>query len=584
MAKRTRTARRPTKGAGKRPGRAAAKKTDRLKWWREARFGMFIHWGVYAVPAGIWKGKDVPGIGEWIMNRARIPVEEYEKLAKKLNPVKFNATEWVRIAKRAGMKYIVITSKHHDGFAMYDSKVSDWDIVDATPWGKDPIAALAKACRKAGIRLCFYYSQSQDWHDPDAMGNRWDFPDEEKKDFTKYLEEKVKPQLRELLTQYGPIGLIWFDTPQRITRAQSLTLKRYVHKLQPKCIVSGRVGHGVGDYDSMGDNMIPAGRVKGEWETPATINRTWGFKTRDKDWKSVETLLHLLVDLASKGVNYLLNVGPTRLGVIPPASVKRLDEIGKWLKVNGEAIRGTGPSPFPYELDWGRITQKRGKLYLHFMKWPGGKFTLYGLKSKVKKAYLLAKKSAGIEFAQSHDRKLGHHVLTLKLPAKRPDRYVSVVVLEIGGETKVDESPIQQPDGTVTLPAHMSELHGRKMRIARHGAIENWLSEKEWLGWDFKVSAPGEFEVKLLTWHRRSWQLGHKVKVSVAGKDLKGTVRPDEKIDSPRTKHFPEVATRLGKVRIAKAGKYTLALRAEKIKKDAPIGLTASAVRLVPVR
>ena len=424
---------------------------DPLAWWRKARFGMFIHWGVYAVPAGVWKGRDIPGIGEWIMFKARIPVKDYSPLAEKFNPLKFNADKWARIAKNAGMKYIVITAKHHDGFAMYDSACSDYDIVDRTPYARDPMADLAKACRKHGLKLCFYYSQTQDWHDPNGARNSWDF-DEDKKDFAEYLRRKVRPQVRELLTRYGPVGLIWFDTPYAITRAQSMGLRRLVHSLQPKCLVSGRVGHGVGDYGSMGDNQIPAGRVAGDWETPATMNDTWGFKTRDRNWKSAKTLLRLLCDLASKGANYLLNVGPTAEGVIPKPSVDRLAEIGKRMKVNSEAVYGTSASPYPYEFDWGRITRKPGKLYLLMYKWRR-RFTLYGLRNKVKGAYLLAdKRRRPIDLTQTHDRKMDHHAVKLRLPA-RPDRRVSVVVLQIAGKADVDESPIQQPTGPVNSRA-----------------------------------------------------------------------------------------------------------------------------------
>jgi len=557
-----------------------------MAWWREAKFGMFIHWGVYAVPAGVWKRKHIEGIGEWIMNRARIPVPEYEKLAPKFNPVKFNADEWVKLAKDAGMKYLVITAKHHDGFAMYDSPCSDYDIVDATPYGKDVMKALAKACAKAGIKLCFYYSQAQDWHDPDAAGNNWDYPDEDKKDFAAYLERKVKPQVRELLTQYGPIGLIWFDTPREITRSQSLALKRLVHRLQPACLVSGRVGHDVGDYGSMGDNQIPAGRVVGDWETPATMNDTWGFKTHDRNWKSVKTLLYLLVDLTSKGVNYLLNVGPTAEGVIPKPSVNRLKEIGKWMEVNGDAIYGTQPNPFPYELVWGRITQKRNKLYLLFCKWPRGRFTLYGLRNKVKKAYLLADEKAEVEVAQCCDEALDHHVLELRLPRKKPDKYVSVVVMEISGDAEVDQLPLQQPDGTVSLPAHMAQVHGPRIALGRNGAVENWHTTSNWLSWDLKVSLPGEFEVKVLTaaGHRRMWKGGHGIKVRLDHDALKGTIKADEPVESPRAQYWPEWATNVGKITVAEAGTHHLTLKAEEVKKGVPGGLTVASVQLVPTR
>jgi alpha-L-fucosidase len=268
------------------------------------------------------------------------------------------------------MKYIVITSKHHDGFAMYHSKVSKFNIVDATPFKRDPLKELAAAAQKAGIKLCFYYSQTQDWHEPDAVGNDWDFPDESKKNFAKYLEEKVKPQVREILTNYGPIGLIWFDTPRNMTKAQSQELVDLVHSIQPDCLVSGRVGNGVGDYDSAGDNQISVGKIRRDWETPVTMNDTWGFKKDDVNWKPTSILIRQMVQVASRGGNYLLNIGPTAEGTVPKPSVERLNEVGNWIKVNSDAVYGTGPSPFPYELPWGIITTKPGKIYLHVFEWP----------------------------------------------------------------------------------------------------------------------------------------------------------------------------------------------------------------------
>ena len=567
--------------------KARKQKTDRLKWWREARFGMFIHWGLYAVPEGIWKGEKIPGIGEWIMYRAQIPVAEYEKLADEFSPVKFDADAWVRLARDAGMKYLVITSKHHDGFAMYRSKCSDYNIVDATPWGKDPMAALAKACKKHGIKLCFYYSQWQDWHEPNGARNFWDF-DEEKKDYAKYIRDKVVPQVTEILTQYGPIGLIWYDTPGQLSLPWSRKLKRLVHKIQPDCLVSGRVGHEIGDYGSMGDNQIPAGRVEGEWETPATMNDTWGFKSTDRNWKSVDTLLTLLVDLASKGVNYLLNVGPTKEGLIPKASIDRLREIGTWMKVNGDAIYGTSASPFPYEFGWGRMTQKKGKLYLLFTKWPRGRFTLYGLRNKVKKARLLADPKAIVEVSQCSDAALGHHALELKLPRKKPDKRISVVVLDIAGKADVVETLVQQPDGGIRLPAHMADLHvpktGRELRIDRGGITENWHTKSNWVSWDVQVTAPGDFEVVVHTALRgKEWQGGHTVAVSVGRQKVAGKIVPHETIDSPRSKHIPEALTRLGKLAIAKVGTHTLELKALDIAKATGRGLTVSEVKLLPV-
>jgi len=419
----------------------------RSAWFREAKFGLFIHWGLYAVPAGEWKGKPVAGIGEWIMNRAKIPVKEYEQLAGRFNPVKFNADEWAQLAQDAGMKYLTITSKHHDGFAMYRSKASKYNIVDATPFGRDPMKELAEACARRGIKLCFYYSQAQDWHEPGGMGNSWDFGDDKTKStdgrYDQYLESKAIPQVREILTQYGPIGLIWFDTPKEMTPERAGKFTQLVRELQPACLVNGRLG-GTGDYQSMRDNQIPTMVVKGAWETPATLNDTWGYKKDDHNWKTPEMIVFKLVDIASKGGNYLLNVGPTAEGIIPAESVKVLREVGAWMKVNGEAIYGTGPTPFGQEFgeekgatdEYGRkvkvsggrawrCTTKSGKIFIHFFQWPAGEFVLPATGAKVNKAYLLAdpeRKPLGL--SRDNGR------VSVKLTAENPGRIATVLCIE----------------------------------------------------------------------------------------------------------------------------------------------------------
>ncbi len=422
---------------------STAEQDARMKWFREAKFGLFIHWGLYAVPAGEWKGEPVKGIGEWIMNRAKIPVGEYEQLARQFNPTKFNAEEWVKLAEDAGMKYIVITSKHHDGFAMYRSLVSRYNIVDATPFGRDPLKELAEACARHNIRLGFYYSQAQDWHEPNGIGNTWDFKPDKEKDFDQYLRDKAEPQVRELLTRYGPVCLIWFDTPRLMTEERARRFTDLVRELQPACLIDGRLG-AAGDYRSMGDNRIPDTVVEGDWEVPATLNATWGYKKDDNNWKSPEDLAFKLVDIVSKGGNYLLNVGPTAEGVIPMPSQNNLRSVGKWLKVNGEAIYGAGPTPFGDELgapdkkkldkdgkpvfvarkDW-RCTTKPGRLYIHVFNRTGDALQLPRVEHKIARAYMLADASRKpLKFKQ------GGKGVKVSLPTDLPVEFASVVVLE----------------------------------------------------------------------------------------------------------------------------------------------------------
>jgi len=406
----------------------------RMAWWREAKFGMFIHWGLYSIPAGIWKGRLIPGLGEWIQYNARIPVREYEHLAKHFNPVKFNADEWVGIARDAGMRYMVITAKHHDGFCMFHTELTDYNIVDATPFKRDPMKELAEACEREGIKFGFYYSQLLDWHHPNGAGNNWDY-DPNKKNFMRYLEDYVKPQLRELLTNYGPIAIVWFDiyspTPE-IAR----DLRDWVHKFQPEAIVNGRVDPGrwdagIGDYIEMGDNEIPERGVMGYWETPATINDTWGFKSYDHNWKSPGVIIQKLVEIVSKGGNYLLNVGPTAEGVIPEPSVRNLREVGAWLRRNGESIYGAKASPIDTRPDEPyRFTAKPGRLYVHILAWPwDGELRLTGVKNRVSRAYLLADQSDGeLRFEQDGTE------VRLHLDRRPVDPVDNVVVLEMSSK------------------------------------------------------------------------------------------------------------------------------------------------------
>jgi len=424
----------------------AVDRDTRMAWWREARFGMFIHWGLYALPAGTWKGQQIPGIGEWIMASANIPVEEYAPLAGQFNPVKFDAAQWVALAKRAGMKYIVITSKHHDGFSLWDSKVSDYDVVDSTPYGKDILAALTAECRRQGIKMCFYHS-ILDWHHPSqyvdpkakdsrAGHSRNKMRPEMKDEYVRYL----KGQLKELILSYDP-AMIWFDGewPEWWTEPDGRDLYNYVRSLKNDILVNNRVGKGrkgmeglnkgpgfAGDFGTPEQEIPAMGQPRVDWESCMTMNDTWGFKSYDNNWKTTTAIVRNLVDIASKGGNYLLNVGPTADGLIPEASVQRLEEIGGWMKVNGESIYQTTASPFTRPA-WGRCTKKGSTLYAHIFEWPKeGLLKIPQLKQKVLKAVLLT---------EGGDRvlrfRLASTYISVDLPEKAPNAMDSVIRLEL---------------------------------------------------------------------------------------------------------------------------------------------------------
>jgi alpha-L-fucosidase len=429
----------------------------RMQWWREARFGLFIHWGPYAIFGGEYHGhQQKRGGAEWIMNRCKIPVAEYQQVASTFNPVKYDPESWVLLAKEAGMKYIVITSKHHDGFAMFKSNASKFNIADFTPYKKDVLEALAKACKKHNMKLGFYYSQAQDWNNPGGAVARkvssegWENPDSAKIDaytaankghwdpaqLTSTMDEYVNrvaiPQVKELLTNYGEVAVLWWDTPTGMTDENALKLQELL-KLQPNIITNDRLKR----PNFPGDTGTPEQKIPGadeldgrDWETCMTMNGTWGYRTNDDKWKSPETLIRNLCDIASKGGNYLLNVGPDALGQIPQPSIERLKAVGAWMKVNSEAIYATKASPFGI-LPWGRCTKKESDgntlLYFSVFDWPkDGKLVIPGLNQPVKSVVILAN-------GKPLKSKSTSEVLTIELPVKAPDAIATVIKVTVKG-------------------------------------------------------------------------------------------------------------------------------------------------------
>lgn len=405
---------------------------NKMQWWKEAKFGMFIHWGLYAVPSGKWEDKT--NYGEWIMLSAKIPRAEYAKLADKFNPTLFNAEEWVKLAKESGQKYIVLTAKHHDGFALFKSN-DPYNVVDATPFKRDVVKEYAEACRKYGIKMGLYYSQAQDWYHPGgAVWNNMEWDSTHIADMNKYIDEVAVPQVKEILANYSDVAVLWWDTPVGMTKAMGQKLDDVV-KQYPNLITNNRLGAGFGGDLETPEQFIPATGFPGRnWEVCMTLNGNWGYNAYDERWKGTKEVLQMLVDIVSKGGNFLLNVGPNPYGVIPEVCQNTLRETGDWLKQNGEAVYGTEASPFPY-LYWGRATRKGQKLYLHVFDWPKDGKLIVPMDNKIKSAVLMADPKIKLKIS-----KLKGQIL-IQLPSYAPNKNVSVVDVEFAGEPNVLQAP-----------------------------------------------------------------------------------------------------------------------------------------------
>ena len=527
---------------------------ERGRLLEEGNYAMFIHWGLYAHIGNQYRGKTYYGIGEWIMNSnmADIPVGEYKTLAEEFNPVKFDANEIARLAKDAGMKYIVITSKHHDGFAMYHSKVNKFNIVDATPFGRDPIKELAKACKKHGLGLGFYYSHNQDWTFPGGGNGPKKTEDGRDVDFTYYYENKCRPQVEEITTQYGPIAIVWFDTPGSIPREYVEELVQIVRKNQPKALVSGRAGYGLGDYRTLGDMEVPHENVEGTWETVDTTNDSWAYAWYDNYWKTPKEILHRLVSCVGRGGTYMLNIGPKGDGTVPELAARTLRKAGEWIKRYPQVVYGTDASPWKHALPWGDVTVKDSTLFLCIFDMPkDGELYLPGLKTKVKSACLLGEKKNTELKVQTKGS-----WTKIQLPANTSEKMIPVVEVELTGEPEVDPCWGIDPAVETTILAQFSDVTGakkeRKSWMEKFGEWKHVVRVWKWekggkASWEVDVLKPGYYNVDL-TYNGKGR--------IVWGVDIEGGEHiQNQQNSSHNYQKFP-----IGWINFPKAGKYKVSV------------------------
>jgi alpha-L-fucosidase len=570
---------------------------QRLAWFREARFGMFVHWGVYAHAGGVWEGKPVEGYAEHLQRKAKIPIAVYrEKLAGQFNPTGFDADEWIRTLKNAGMGYLIITAKHHDGLAMYDSAVSDYNVVKATPWKRDPMRELKEACKRHGVRFGFYYSQAWEWGHPDSPGNDWEFdnPGGDKglhggprwydsnpqliPRVRRYVDGKVIPQVRELIAKYDP-DIMWFDTPGRLPPEENLRVLEAARKAKPTLVVNSRITQGVpggppahfGDYFSTTDKPAEFPPHEGDWEAIPTTNESYGWHREDHSHKPPAHFIQLLAKAAARGGNVLLNVGPMGNGKIDPKDVAILEGVGTWMKANGESIRGTTRTPLAAQA-WGESTRKGNTLYLHVLNWPRkGKLVVGGLKSRVARAYLLADR--GKKPLKVAPQAAGAPDVTIAIPPVAPDPADTVVVAELEGEVATDPVRLLGVDvASDTLRAFDGQLRGEGLAFgagkSRDAHVHRWTRLDQSVRWPVRLREPATYDVAV-SYDAEKKSAGGTFVVKVADRSLKGSVEPGLK-----------APVALGRVTL-EPGSFDVTVEGTKIAGDELLRLRA--VTLTPV-
>lgn len=493
---------------------------ERMSWYNEAKFGCFIHWGVYSVPAGIWRGKMYKGYSEHLMRQAQIPLNEYkEELVKSFNPTGFDAEEWMKHAHEAGMKYFIVTAKHHDGFSMYFSEAYPYDM-SLTQYNKDPMHKLREAARKYNIKFGFYYSHAFDWEHPDAPGNDWEYPTHpggdkliggrdwwlERPDFiphaTKYVTEKSIPQIKELIRNYDP-DIMWFDTPHKLPLFENIRILKAIRECDPenKIVVNGRLARfadiNLGDYINTSDRAAYFYPEKGYWESIPTTNNSYGYSVVDTIRKPVSHFVRLLASATSKGGNILMNVGPMGDGTWDDRDVEIFKGVGDWLKIQGEAIYGNKKTDIPVP-QWGVTTQKNDIIYAHVYDWPeDGRLVIGGLTSDIANIWLVPdKQKKPLVFSSVNGKDL-----EIILPLTAPDTINTVIALQVKTGKPAYSVRLLNPQKDNTLLTFDAQLTGKELGYGDgkmyRNYISNWTNTNQFIEWHLRTSEPVKYDIYL---------------------------------------------------------------------------------------
>ena len=553
---------------------------DIMKEFQARKFGMFIHWGAYALLGGRYKGEVMTEIGEWAQSYFRIPNEEYAQIAATFNPEKFDADEWMRKAAAAGIKYIVFTSKHHDGFCMYDTAYSDYSIVKHTKFGCDPLKELQHACEKYGIKLGIYYSQYLDWHeehggDPGdshtknvagmSWGNDWDFPNTDQKDFEIFFRNKVIPQVTELLTNYGTIWEFWFDTPIAQEAKYSRELRDLVKHIQPQCLINSRIGHGCQDFIGLGDNWMRHGKMDLVIEAAGTLNRTWGFKFDDHDWLKPEQVINTLVSLSENNANYLMNVGPMPDGTFTPETDHILQQIANWIEDKKDAIHGSDPSPFPQILPDAYSTVKGNRLNL-FLRNEMERMLLAGINTKIS--------AASVPFRQDDS---GNVTLDLK----GVSGFLPLVTLDFDGKPEISQTLTVQNGSMHLFMDSGIYVPDTPPYVLYDGTAGDWKKPEGAIRWEVEIPAAGTFDVllKVQTGYLGPWS-GERVMALALDETQEVSADLNNGEETPHP--YCTIRTvKLGTLHIADPGRKLLTLRTLSIGDDAAANLRIASLILI---